>query len=122
MVKQRRRPRLPKIESLAFLEPTDRLERRDGKLYVVDSKGIYGAIRVEDEETKGWPKFQENVAQMTKAGEINNAILAVGRYRWITQPAKDARVELLRTRWRELFGDAMFVTDDDIPAFLKSKS
>ena len=44
MVKQRRRPRLPKIESLAFLEPTDRLERRGGQLYVMDSKGIYGAI------------------------------------------------------------------------------
>ena len=117
MVKQRRRPRLPKIESLAFLEPTDRLERRGGQLYVMDSKGIYGAIQVEDEETKGWPKFQETVAKMTRAGQINNAISNVRRYRWMTQPAKDARVGLLNARWRELFGDAMFVTDGDIPAF-----
>ena len=122
MVKKRGHPRLPKIESLAFLEPTDRLERRDSKLYVMDSKGIYGAIKVEDEETKGWPKFQENVAKMTKAGEINDAIFAVGQYRWMTQPARDARVGLLNARWRELFEDAMFVTDDDIPRFLRSEA
>ena len=122
MVKQRRRPWLPKIESLAFLKPTDRLERRGGKLYVMDSKGIYGAIQVEDEETKGWPKFQENVLKMMKAGEINSAMSNARRYRWITQPAKDAWVGLPNARWRELFGDAMFVIDGDIPAFLRSKS
>ena len=74
MVKRRRRPRLHKIESLAFVETTDRLERRGGKLYVVDSKGIYRAIQVEDEETKVWPKFQENIRKMTKAGEINYVV------------------------------------------------
>ena len=122
MVKKRGHPRLPKIESLAFLGPTDRLERRDGKLYLVDSQGSYVAIQVEDEETKGWPKFQESVAKMAKAGEINNAIFAVRPFQWMTHPAKDARVGLLNARWRELFGDAMFVTDDDIPRFLRSEA
>ena len=59
---------------------------------------------------------------MTKAGEINDAIFALRQYRWMTQPARDARVGLLNARWRELFKDGMFMTDDDIPEFLRGKA
>jgi len=112
MPKTPERP-LPKVAELFDTAPlTGYLERREDGLYLVSKEGHLAAIQVQDEETEGWTTFWENAAKMTKAAEINNAVLQVRRYPWMTEPAKRARVNLLRARWRELFGDAMFVVDD----------
>jgi len=64
--------------------------------------------------TEPWDEFREKVAQMTKAGEINDVWLALLRNPTVMRVHRLARIALLRARWKELFGDAMFVVDDEV--------
>lgn len=111
MVKRRRRP-LPRAEDIADRGPWDKVERSNGHLYLMDTRGYLAPVRIRDDETTGWPAFVENCQKLTKAGEINQRILWVARYPWMTPEAKQKRIQALRDRWRQLFGDAMFVVDE----------
>ncbi len=64
--------------------------------------------------TEPWDEFREKVAQMTKAGEINDVWLALLRNPTVKRVHRLARIALLRARWKQLFGDAMFVVDDEV--------
>ena len=111
--KRRRRSQLPRISQISDRDPAhDRLERKEGRLYLVDTRGVLADVEVLDEETEGWPLFQENVARMTRASEINRARQALRLEPWMTYEAKKIRDDLLRTRWEFLFGDAAFVVDN----------
>ena len=109
---RRRRRTLPSVDAIADRQPSDIVERRNGRLYLVDTNGAFAPVEIRDEETEGWPKFQENVAKMTRADEINRPWRALLQDHWITEEGRQMRIDLLRQRWRELFGDAMFVVDD----------
>ena len=109
---RRRRRTLPSVDAIADRQPSDIVARRNGRLYLVDTNGAFAPVEIRDEETEGWPKFQENVAKMTRADEINRSWLALLQHPWITEEGRQLRIALLRQRWRELFGDAMFVVND----------
>ena len=107
-----RKQRLPTVEAIADRQPTDRLERRDDHLYLVDTNGYFAAVEVRDEETEGWPTFQANTQKMARAEEINRAFRAVALTSVLTEEGREMRLNALRDRWRELFGDAKFVVED----------
>ena len=113
---RRRRPRqLPRINQISDRRSTDQVERRDGPSgegFLVDTQGFYAPVQVVDEETEGWPTFKESVSKMTRAAEINRAWLPLLHYQGITEEGRQQRLILLRDRWRELFGTALFVVDD----------
>ena len=106
------RRRLPSVESISDRQYTDRLERRDGRLYLVDANGAYAPVEVRDDETEGWPKFQENVAKLTRADDINRWFRMVALTGALTEAGREMRLNALRARWQELFGAAMFVVED----------
>lgn len=107
-----RKPRLLPVEAIADRQPSDRLERRDGRLYLVDGNGYFAPVEVRDEETEGWPAFQANTRKMLRAEEINRAFRAVALTGSLTDEGRAVRLNALRARWRELFGDANFVVED----------
>lgn len=103
---------LPKVEQIADRAVQyDRVERLDGRLYLVDTRGLYAPVEVRDEETKGLPEFEENIRRLASADSVNLARAAVAAYPWMTEEGKEIRDALLSARWRELFGDALFVID-----------
>ena len=112
-MKRRPHSRLPRINQIADRNQSyERVERKNDRLYLVDTRGLLADVEVLDEETEGWHEFQEYVARMTRTEQINRARLAIRHEPWMTFEAKQVRDDLLRARWRELFGDAMFVVDD----------
>jgi hypothetical protein len=111
MARRRKQPLLP-VEAIADRQSTDRLERRDGRLYLVDTKGYFAAVEVRDDETAGWPTFQANTQKMLRAEEINRVVRMVALTGALTDEGREMRLNALRARWRELFCDAMFVVDD----------
>lgn len=111
-MRRRRRQALPPVEAIADRQPTDRLERRDGRLYLVDTNGYFAPVEVRDDETEGWSTFQANTQKMARAEEVNRAFRAVALTSVLTDQGREARLRVLRIRWRELFGDANFVVED----------
>ena len=109
---RRRKQLLLPVEAIADRQPTDRLERRDGRLYLVDTKGYFAAVEVRDDETAGWPTFQANTQKMLRAEEINRVVRMVALTGSLTDEGREMRLNALRARWRELFGDANFVVED----------
>ena len=64
-------------------------------------------------ETDSWPIFQANTKKLTSAEEINKWFLFVAKDTIkLTEKGRAVRLNALRARWRELFGDANFVVDD----------
>lgn len=109
---RRRRQRLLPVENISDRQPTDRLERCDGRLYLVDTNGYFAAVEVRDEETEGWPTFQANTQKMVRAEEINRWFRIVALTSVLTEEGREMRLNALRARWRDLFGDAKFVVED----------
>ena len=109
---RRRRQRLLPVEAIADRQPSDRLERRDGRLYLVDTNGDFAAVEVQDQETEGWPTFQANTQKMVRAEEINRWFRVVALTASLADEGREVRLNALRSRWRELFGDANFVVED----------
>ena len=107
-----KRKRLSKVEEIADRqEMFDKLERRNGRVYLVDLREVLAPVEVRDEETEGWGKFQRNTQAMTTASEINRAYWAIWHYPWLTDEGRAARIQLLRARWRQLFAESNFVVD-----------
>lgn len=109
--KRRRQPLLP-VEAIADRQSTDRLERGDGRLYLVDTNGSFAPVEVRDDETEGWPTFQANTKKMVRAEEVNRWFRIVALTASLTHKGREMRLTALRARWRELFGDAKFVVED----------
>ena len=109
---RRRKQRLLPVESIADRQPTDRLERRDGHVYLVDTNGLFAPVEVRDDETEGWPAFQSNIQKIARAEELNRAFRAVVLTAVLSDEGREMRLNALRARWRELFGDANFVVED----------
>ena len=109
---RRRRQRLLPVESISDRQPNDRVERRDGRLYVVDTNGFFAPVEVRDDETAGWPTFQANTQKTFRAEELNRAFRAVALTSVLTEEGREMRLNALRARWRALFGDAKFVVED----------
>jgi len=108
------RERLLPPQAHAYFDPArDRVERRNGRLYIVDTKGEYAPVEVLDQETPGLPIFQANVQKMTRANEIATWWFRVKADPYLSDQGKQERGAILRARWRELFGDAVFVVDPD---------
>ncbi len=116
----RRKRRLPRIVDLADTQPTDRVERRDGGVFVVDGNGSYAPVRVEDEEGMdllGQRRWRTFVAGME----------SIARVRWhiFTQRAAPISAETLAFRvgvllerdreiWRAKYGEGvMFAVVDE---------
>lgn len=109
---RRHKQRLLPVEAIADRQATDRLERRDGRLYLVDTNGYFAGVEVQDQETEGWPIFQANVQKMARAEELNRWFRIVALTGALTDVGRQMRLNALRARWRELFGDANFVVED----------
>ena len=109
---RRIKQRLLPVEAIADRQSTDRLERRDGRLYLVDTKGYFAAVEVRDDETAGWPTFQANTQKMLRAEEINRVVRMVALPGSLPAEGREIRLNALRARWRELFGDSNFVVED----------
>ncbi|MDO8531205.1 MAG: hypothetical protein Q7T26_03410 [Dehalococcoidia bacterium] len=106
-------------EEIADFHPvSDRVERRsprqrgrNGKLYVVDITGVRAPVEVRDEETSGLLQFKENAAKLATAAEINDRFFRIRATAFLSDEGRKERLGILRARWKELYGDAMFVVD-----------
>ena len=109
---RRRRRDLLAVEQVSDrCEQYDRVQRIDGKLYLADTRGLFAPLEVRDDEAEQLPAFRENLKKLRTANEVNMARRAVACYPWISQEGKEARDALLSARWREIFGDELFVID-----------
>lgn len=107
-----RHRKLPRPEEIADFHPvSDRVERRNGKLYVVDITGMRAPVEVRDEETSGLLQFKENAAKLATAAEINDHFFRIRATPFLSDEGRKERLEILRARWKELYGDALFVVD-----------
>ncbi len=113
-MRNRRTKRLLPPEAIADFRPgTDRVERRDGRLYVVDGQGLLADVEVQNLETpEALEKFRQNAAKMTKANDLGAWGQRVRFTALLSREGKLERLEILGARWRELFGDASFVVDE----------
>ena len=111
-MRRRRRKRLLPVENISDRQYTDRLERRDGHVYLVDTMDLFAPVEVRDDETTGWPTFQANTQKMVRAEEINRWFRIVALTGGLTEEGREMRLKALRARWRDLFGDANFVVED----------
>lgn len=114
-----RSKRLPSVEHLPFLQPTDRVERRDGRLYVLDTEGFYAPIEVLDEETmdlEALAAYRARVQEIDSLERCRWHILTVANYAAMSREARLQRLGILRGRyrefWRARYGDAMFAVVD----------
>ena len=109
---RRRRRGLLTVEQVSDRsERYDRVQRIDGKLYLVDTRGPLAPLEVRDDETEQLPEFQDNIKKLWTANEVNMARRAIACYPWLSREGKEARDALLSARWREIFGDELFVID-----------
>ena len=99
--------RLLRAENICDRGPGDRLERRNGNLYLVNEQG-YAPVQVEDRETTGLPPFLATCAGLLDAEQIGRWALMVSTA-LMSPEAKQARLEALQQRWHQLYGDALFV-------------
>ena len=108
----RRKPRLPRVEEIADRQLYDRVERREGGLYLVDTRGLLADVEVRNEEASSLARFEENMDGLTKAWQVNALRVLVRNYHWMSKEGKQDRLEALNRRWRALYGDADFVVDE----------
>lgn len=113
MTRRRKGKLLPPENISDFRLGIDRLERREGRLYVVDGQGLLADLEVKDRETtEALERFRQNVAKMTTAGDLSACGQRVRFTALLSREGKVERLEVLSTRWRELFGDAKFVVEE----------
>jgi hypothetical protein len=109
-----RKRRLLPLEAISdFRLGIDRVDRRDGRLFVVDGQGYLADVEVQNGETpEALETFGENVAKMTRAGDLSAWGQRVRFTSLLSRDGKLERLAVLSSRWRALFDDAKFVVED----------
>ena len=74
MPRPRSRRALPRIQDISDRQPTDKVVRRDGKLWLVDTNGAYADLELLDSETTDYPTFQANARLIATAPELLAAL------------------------------------------------